>query len=132
VKRWSEGKAVLAAVAVSAATLLGTYAFTLVMRNSTFSTRMPDLLTSVLAEKAPPVSAADAGEGRRLFLLNCALCHGNDADGGEGPDLHRLHKSNARIHQVITIGIKGEMPSFGKKLKEPDVRALTAYLRTLG
>jgi mono/diheme cytochrome c family protein len=64
-------------------------------------------------------------------LLNCAHCHGDDAHGDEGPDLYNLHKSDARIHQVITAGIKGEMPSFGKKLRDPDVRAITAYLRTL-
>ena len=63
--------------------------------------------------------------------MNCAHCHGDDARGDEGPDLHDLHKSDARIHQVITAGIKGEMPSFGTKLGESDVRALTAYLRTL-
>ena len=48
-----------------------------------------------------------------------------------GPDLHNLHRSDARIHEVITAGIKGEMPSFGKKLGDPDVRQLIAYLRTL-
>jgi mono/diheme cytochrome c family protein len=78
-----------------------------------------------------PVLIADAAEGRHLFLMNCAHCHGDDARGDEGPDLHDLHKSDARIHQVITSGIKGEMPSFAKKLGEPEIRQLTAYLRTL-
>ena len=83
---------------------------------------------------APEASAAliaDAAQGRHLFLMNCAHCHGDDASGDEGPDLHDLHKSDARIHQVITGGIKGEMPSFAKKLGEPEIRQLTAYLRTL-
>jgi mono/diheme cytochrome c family protein len=62
---------------------------------------------------------------------NCAHCQGDDARGDEGPDLHDLDKSDARIHLVITTGVKGEMPSFGTKLGESDVRALTAYLRTL-
>jgi mono/diheme cytochrome c family protein len=78
-----------------------------------------------------PVLIADAAQGRHLFLMNCAHCHGDDARGDEGPDLHDLHKSDARIHQVITGGIKGEMPSFAKKLGEPEIRQLTAYLRTL-
>src|SRR5436190_492415 len=43
------------------------------------------------------------------------------ARGDDGPDLHDLHTSDARIHKVITAGIKGEMPSFGKKLGDPDV-----------
>jgi mono/diheme cytochrome c family protein len=33
--------------------------------------------------------------------------------------------------EVITAGIKGEMPSFGKKLGDSDIRALTAFRRTL-
>jgi mono/diheme cytochrome c family protein len=78
-----------------------------------------------------PELAADAAQGRHLFLMNCAHCHGDDARGDEGPDLHNLHRSDARIHEVITAGIKGEMPSFGKKLGDPDVRELVAYLRTL-
>ena len=78
-----------------------------------------------------PTLIADAARGRHLFLLNCAHCHGDDAHGDEGPDLYNFHKSDVRIHQVITGGIKGEMPSFGKKLGDPEVRQLTAYLRTL-
>jgi mono/diheme cytochrome c family protein len=30
-----------------------------------------------------------------------------------------------------TDGVKGEMPSFARKLNDSDIRALTAYLRTL-
>jgi mono/diheme cytochrome c family protein len=81
--------------------------------------------------QASQVMLADATQGRHLFLMNCAHCHGDDARGDEGPDLHDLHKSDARIHQVITGGIKGEMPSFAKKLGDPEIRQLTAYLRTL-
>jgi mono/diheme cytochrome c family protein len=63
--------------------------------------------------------------------MNCAHCHGDDARGDEGPDLHELHKSDARIRQVITAGIQGEMPSFAKKLGDEEIRALTVYLRSL-
>jgi mono/diheme cytochrome c family protein len=62
----------------------------------------------------------DAAQGRHLFPMNCAHCHGDDARGDEGPDLHDAH-----IHEVITAGIKGEMPS------DSDVRQLIVYLRTL-
>ena len=44
---------------------------------------------------------------------------------------HNLHKSDVGIHEVTTAGINGEMPSFGKKLGDPDVRQLIACLRTL-
>ena len=73
----------------------------------------------------------DAAQGRHLFVMNCAHRHGGDARGDEGPYLHNLHRSDARIHEVIIAGIKGEMPSYGKKLGDPDVRQLIASVRTL-
>lgn len=69
--------------------------------------------------------------GRKLFLNSCARCHGNDAHGDEGPDLHAIDVSDRRIATVIHGGIKGEMPSFAKKHPPADVAALIAYLRTL-
>jgi mono/diheme cytochrome c family protein len=101
------------------------------MRHVSFTVTLPDIPNSAKAETISNSVATDAGQGRHLFLMNCAHCHGDDARGDEGPDLHDLHKTDARIHQVITTGIKGEMPSFARKLGESDVRALTAYLRTL-
>jgi mono/diheme cytochrome c family protein len=74
---------------------------------------------------------AKVAEGHRLFDHNCAHCHGEDARGDEGPDLHGLKKSDERLHKLIMNGIKGEMPAFGKKFKDADVEALIAFLRTL-
>jgi len=130
-KNWSEGKAFLAAMCVSATALIGMFTVASVIRQEPSSASIPMLATSAQAAMKPPETAVDAAEGRHLFLLNCAHCHGDDAHGDEGPDLHDLHRSDARIHEVITAGIKGEMPSFGKKLGDPDVQHLIAYLRTL-
>ena len=115
-----ERRAFLIAVIAAGAALLATLGLATAIRPAQFTTA-----------PAANVLIADVGQGRHLFLLNCAHCHGDDALGDEGPNLHNLHKSDARIHQVVTAGIKGEMPSFGKKLHDPDIRALTAYLRTL-
>ena len=69
--------------------------------------------------------------GYKLFDRNCAHCHGDDARGDEGPDLHGLIKSDTRLEKTIRNGIKGEMPAFGKKFSDEDVRELIAWLRTL-
>jgi mono/diheme cytochrome c family protein len=126
-KKCNEGVAALAAILTSGATLAATFAFAHFMEGDANS-HLP-----TLAGKAN-LSAAlngNAVQGRHLFLLNCAHCHGDDAHGDEGPDLYNLDKTDARIRTVITGGIKGEMPSFAKKLNDNDVRALTEYLRTL-
>jgi mono/diheme cytochrome c family protein len=72
-----------------------------------------------------------AAAGYRLFDHNCAHCHGDDARGDEGPDLHDLRKSDEKLQRIIKGGIKGEMPAFGKKFSDTDVEALIAFLRTL-
>lgn len=129
-KPWSDGKAAVAAILTSGTVLCGTFAFARLMRASPFARAAT--VSEIRPIKTAAVSTnADSGPGRHLFLMNCAHCHGDDARGDEGPDLYDLHKSDARIHQVITAGIKGEMPSFAKKFNDEDIRALTAYLRTL-
>ena len=70
-------------------------------------------------------------DGRRLFLDSCAHCHGEDARGDEGPDLHAIWVSDRRIARVIHDGIPGEMPSFASKHGAADTARLIAYLRTL-
>jgi len=78
-----------------------------------------------------PHSGTLANQGYKLFLLNCAHCHGTDARGDEGPDLHGVTKSDARITSMIKNGVKGEMPKFGAKLSDADVQALIAFVRSL-
>ncbi len=130
-KNWSEGKAFVVAIGVSGAVLTGMLGVASIVRLAQSSVTIPTFASTVQAAMKPPDLAGDATQGRHLFLMNCAHCHGDDAHGDEGPDLHNLHRSDARIHEVITAGIKGEMPSFRKKFGDPDVRQLIAYLRTL-
>ena len=77
---------------------------------------------------APAVSAK---AGRALFLKNCAHCHGADAHGDEGPDLHKLDWTDKQITDRIRNGKKGQMTSFAGKLKTTEIQSLAAYLRTL-
>jgi mono/diheme cytochrome c family protein len=130
-KSWSEGKALIAAICASGTVLMGMFGVASVIRHGQSSIGVPTFATNPQAAMKPPQLTVDAAQGRHLFLMNCAHCHGDDARGDEGPDLHDLHRSDARIREVITAGIKGEMPSFGKKLGDPDVQQLIAYLRTL-
>jgi mono/diheme cytochrome c family protein len=83
--------------------------------------------TSGNAAQLSPIVA----RGQKLFAVNCSHCHADDATGDEGPDLHGLTKSDERIKTIVTNGIKGEMPAFGKKLQEADKEALVGFLRSL-
>lgn len=78
-----------------------------------------------------PAAGTLEQKGHTLFLLNCAHCHGADARGDEGPDLHGVTKSDARIASLIKNGKKGEMPKFESKLSDSEVQAVIAFVRSL-
>jgi len=118
-------------MASSGVTLVAILGFAWGMRTARVSMGLPSIPTSAQAATITQNMTTEAAQGRHLFLMNCAHCHGDDARGDEGPDLHNLRKSDERIRQQIIDGVKGEMPSFAKKLNDSDIRALTAYLRTL-
>ncbi len=85
----------------------------------------------IASASASPTLEGEAKRGHSLFDHNCAHCHGDDARGDEGPSLYDLKKSDARVTKIIKEGIKGEMPKFGTKFNDADIRALIAYVRTL-
>lgn len=77
----------------------------------------------------------DAVEGRRVFDAQCAWCHGNEGDGGMGPNLRgrlRHASSLASIAEIISNGIPGtDMPGFRSPLTERAIRQTAAYVQSL-
>lgn len=78
-------------------------------------------------------SAQAAGE--RLFKLNCASCHGDDAEGKERhPNLHSERVYNAtpgELQWLLTNGsMKNGMPSWSR-LPEPQRWQIITFLKSL-
>jgi mono/diheme cytochrome c family protein len=115
----------LLAVVVASAVVGGTLGAANLVRDGIEKAR-----TELAAGNTPQLSLI-AAHGQKLFAVNCSHCHADDATGDEGPDLHGLTKSDERIKAIITNGIKGEMPSFAKKLQVADKDALVSFLRSL-
>jgi len=84
---------------------------------------------------ARPAVSSDAAEGRRVFEAQCAWCHGNEGDGGMGPNLHgglRHATTLASIVEIITNGVPGtDMPGFRSPLTERSIRQTAAYVQSL-
>ncbi len=77
----------------------------------------------------------DGARGERLYLTQCAMCHGPNGEGGGGPTLARPTLRQApdddALRTVIRSGIAGTgMP--GTRLVEAELRDLVAYVRKLG
>ena len=91
---------------------------------------------------APPSASAQASDhqyssaaietGSRLYVANCALCHGRNGSGVDGIDLRRgvfrTAHSDDDIRRVVSQGVGGSrMPSFDLSAGELD--GLVAYIR---
>lgn len=76
------------------------------------------------------------GMGQRLFLNNCAQCHGSDGGGQRGfPNLRDqdwLYGGEpATIEQSIREGRQGQMPAWGAVLGAQGVREVSHYVLSL-
>ncbi len=74
--------------------------------------------TEVVGELTNPYSDNDADEQtlaawRQLFLNNCSACHGNNLEGGIGPELVGANYDDSTLFQIIYDGIPaGGMPDY--------------------
>jgi cytochrome c oxidase cbb3-type subunit III len=103
-----------------------------------FDDRWKPLYAKYLAMDIKSVAADPQAHamGERLFLNNCAQCHGSDAGGSKGfPNLRDsdwLYGGEPeQIKASITNGRNGIMPPFGAALGEEGVKNVAAYVRSL-
>jgi mono/diheme cytochrome c family protein len=73
----------------------------------------------------------DSVQGHAIFQINCAGCHGLEADGRIGPSLQGVSKHKSR-YGLINQVISGETPPMPKFQPSPQAMAdLLSYLETL-
>jgi mono/diheme cytochrome c family protein len=100
----------------------------------------------ILAVQTPPktsrpaLTAKKAKEIKTIYKQNCAKCHGVNGRGqtpeGEiagaqdltNPDWQE-RVTEQRLTNSITHG-RGQMPAFGKKLSEEQIKSLAAFVLT--
>ena len=75
--------------------------------------------------------SGSANEGYALFKINCVGCHGIQARGLVGPDLHSItHRLNDKeIIKQVTGGLTPPMPSF--EIDPVNMSNLLKYLHSL-
>ena len=76
-------------------------------------------------------------EGQKLFVkMNCAGCHGYDAQGGMGPKLTdtywRYGGAPVAIYKSIAEGRPQGMPAWKSALPPQEIWKLVAYIASLG
>ncbi len=70
-------------------------------------------------------------KGSRLFRMNCAGCHGLEAQGLLGPNLQQVtnRRTDAELVKQVISGRTPPMPRF--QLEEQEMADLLAYLHNL-
>ena len=97
----------------------------------------PRVRTAEAQKRGTNPSPTDLLGGRRVFVRECAACHGLDARGGERapnilarPEVQRM--SDADISRVVRDGVPAKgMPAFAGSLDATQIREAAAYLRSL-
>jgi len=91
------------------------------------------LLGVFCASEAMGQAAVDQQEAKRLFEQNCSACHGVDAGGGEGPDLHGVlaKLGDPTVQDIIRRGIPGTAMPGSSTISERETVAIVVYLRGL-
>lgn len=74
---------------------------------------------------------ADSDRGHEIFQMNCAVCHGIEANGEVGPSLLGVsaRKSKVKLIQQVVSGNTPPMPQFQPEPK--DMADLLGYLEQL-
>jgi mono/diheme cytochrome c family protein len=112
--------------------------FMVVLIGGFFAYRVREPSLRADAKKAQTVAYRSAG--RRLFVANCAECHGRNAEGGSGPTLNAKEflksTTDDQIHLLIAAGVSGsDMPAwsldYGGTMTDEQVNELVTYLRSL-
>ena len=75
--------------------------------------------------------AGSIERGHAIFQMNCASCHGIEADGKVGPSLHRISERKSRVGLIKQV-MSGQTPPMPQFQPSPeDMADLLEYLETL-
>jgi cytochrome c oxidase cbb3-type subunit III len=88
----------------------------------------------ILAAARPQGRGPDLSTGKQLFDSTCSGCHGQDASGGQGPNIQRVpaNLGDEATAKIIKSGVPGTgMPAFAG-LTDGQVMQVVAHIRTLG
>ncbi|HEX9718770.1 MAG TPA: cytochrome-c oxidase, cbb3-type subunit III [Ramlibacter sp.] len=116
-------------------TTSGEYAAEVEQANKELAPMYAQFTAKKAEELAGDANAMAVGE--RLFMNNCAQCHGSDARGSKGfpslADADWLHGgATGKIAETITQGRRGQMPPMAAAVGTPeDVKNVANYVLSL-
>src|SRR5712692_1062252 len=109
------------------------------MKSSIRMLAFPALAAASLFVMVASFRADEKPDGAALFKQKCSMCHGPEGKGFQAlktPDFTdpkwQEGITDKQIVETIKNGKKGTpMPPFAEKLKDDEIQALVAYIRSL-
>jgi cytochrome c oxidase cbb3-type subunit 3 len=93
----------------------------------------------VMSLSGEPQDASVVEAGAEIYEINCSACHGADAQGDQFQGAPNLADAiwlyggdYETLHQTVTYSRFGVMPPWQGRLSEAEIRAVTAYVHSLG
>lgn len=68
--------------------------------------------------------------GEDVYRQNCALCHGINGGGADGPSLIDRPRTPDEVEKIVREG-RGRMPAFGNRLPDSELTAVAEYVAGL-
>ena len=88
-----------------------------------------EILPQSVPREEPIEATADLTNGRNLYEINCAFCHGPDGYGGPGGGASLVTISDPEVvMRTVNDGRGYTMPSFTGLLSEAEIRDVGAYV----
>lgn len=83
------------------------------------------------AKPQMPAVTLNAEDAEAIIKANCIACHGDQLQGGAGPNLQKIGSvlTAEDLYSIITKGKGGGMmPAFKDRLKEEEIANVALYL----
>lgn len=93
-----------------------------------FAVPLAAAVTTLSCSKAAPPDPES--EGAKLYVANCAECHGQDAGGLKGPNLRG--GLGADFVAATVAGGHAGVPPFTDKMSAADIATLADYIHSIG
>ncbi|MED0678237.1 cytochrome c [Aneurinibacillus thermoaerophilus] len=71
-----------------------------------------------------------AGDAQKIFQANCTSCHGQNMEGGVGPNLTKVGSKYKSADEIKNVIVKGRNGMPGGLVSEADAEVLAGWLIT--
>jgi cytochrome c oxidase cbb3-type subunit III len=90
-------------------------------------------------DKLEPEQGVDVAAGKKIFMDNCAACHGEDGKGNTDMGAANLTtkvwqygSDNKDLTYTVTYARNSTMPAWGQRLDPVTIKSLAVYVHSLG